>query len=56
MNPVPLMKLCEIVVGLTTSDATTALVRAIAERMQKTVIVSKDMPRLPREPDAAPRS
>jgi 3-hydroxybutyryl-CoA dehydrogenase len=44
MNPVPVMKLVELVRGLQTSDETYASVRALAERMGKTVITSKDMP------------
>lgn len=44
MNPVPLMKLVEIVRGLQTSDETYTTVRALAEKMGKTVITSKDSP------------
>ncbi|MBM4376047.1 MAG: 3-hydroxybutyryl-CoA dehydrogenase [Deltaproteobacteria bacterium] len=44
MNPVPLMKLCELVRGLQTSEETYATVRAAAERMGKTVVVSNDYP------------
>lgn len=44
MNPVPLMKLVEIVRGVQTSDATTQLIGALAERLGKTVITSKDQP------------
>lgn len=44
MNPVPVMKLVEIIRALTTSDETFAAARALAERLGKTVIVSKDMP------------
>ncbi len=44
MNPVPLMKLCELVRGVATSDATYAAVRAAAEKMGKTVIASADHP------------
>ena len=44
MNPVPLMKLCELVRGIQTSDATYAAVRSAAERMGKTVIVANDYP------------
>jgi 3-hydroxybutyryl-CoA dehydrogenase len=44
MNPVPLMKLVEIIRALQTSDATYATTRALSERMGKTVVVSKDMP------------
>jgi 3-hydroxybutyryl-CoA dehydrogenase len=42
MNPVPLMKLVEIVRGLQTSSETLALVQALAERLGKTVIHSGD--------------
>lgn len=44
MNPVPLMKLVEIVRGVQTSDATYDLARDIALRLGKTVITSKDQP------------
>ncbi|HWP07887.1 MAG TPA: 3-hydroxyacyl-CoA dehydrogenase NAD-binding domain-containing protein [Polyangiaceae bacterium] len=42
MNPVPVMKLVELVRGLQTSDATVELVRAFALRLGKEVIVSQD--------------
>jgi 3-hydroxybutyryl-CoA dehydrogenase len=44
MNPVPLMKLVEIVRGVQTSDATYEAVRALSEKLGKTVITSKDQP------------
>lgn len=44
MNPVPVMKLVELVRALQTSDETYATIRALAERMGKTTITSKDMP------------
>jgi 3-hydroxybutyryl-CoA dehydrogenase len=44
MNPVPAMKLVELVRGLETTPATLATVRALAERLEKTVIVSEDRP------------
>jgi 3-hydroxybutyryl-CoA dehydrogenase len=44
MNPVPVMKLVEIIRALQTSDETYATVRALAEKLGKTVIVSKDSP------------
>lgn len=44
MNPVPLMKLVEIVRGVQTSDATTETVAQLAEKLGKTVITSKDQP------------
>jgi 3-hydroxybutyryl-CoA dehydrogenase len=42
MNPVPLMKLVEIVRGIATSPETLATVAALAERLGKTVIHSDD--------------
>ena len=44
MNPVPVMKLVEIIRGLATSDATYQAVNAAAERMGKTTVLSRDMP------------
>jgi 3-hydroxybutyryl-CoA dehydrogenase len=44
MNPVPLMKLCELVRGIQTSEETYTAVRAAAERMGKTVVVANDYP------------
>jgi 3-hydroxybutyryl-CoA dehydrogenase len=44
MNPVPLMALCELVRGLQTSDATFALVSALARRLGKETIVARDVP------------
>ena len=44
MNPVPVMKLVEIVQGLQTSTATLHQVSALAERLGKTVVVSQDRP------------
>lgn len=44
MNPVPVMKLVEIIRGLATSDATYELTVALAERMGKTVVTSQDAP------------
>ncbi|MDX2051206.1 MAG: 3-hydroxyacyl-CoA dehydrogenase NAD-binding domain-containing protein [Polyangiaceae bacterium] len=44
MNPVPLMKLVEIVRGLETSDATLATARALSLSLGKEVIVSRDHP------------
>ncbi|MEM7248917.1 MAG: 3-hydroxyacyl-CoA dehydrogenase family protein [Acidobacteriota bacterium] len=43
-NPVPLMKLLEIVVGEKTSDATVTLARAFGERLGKDPIVVRDAP------------
>jgi 3-hydroxybutyryl-CoA dehydrogenase len=44
MNPVPLMQLVELIRGAATSDDTYATTRALAERMGKTTVVSKDFP------------
>ena len=43
-NPVPVMKLVEIIRGLATDDATYATVAALAVRLGKTVAVSQDFP------------
>jgi 3-hydroxybutyryl-CoA dehydrogenase len=44
MNPVPVMQLVEIIRGVDTSDDTYAATKALAEKMGKTTVVSKDMP------------
>jgi len=44
MNPVPVMKLVEIIRGLATSDETYAITRGLAERFGKTAVVSRDIP------------
>ncbi|WP_282415638.1 3-hydroxyacyl-CoA dehydrogenase NAD-binding domain-containing protein [Polyangium sp. 15x6] len=44
MNPVPLMKLVEIVRGVQTSPETYALVHELSVRLGKTVITSEDRP------------
>lgn len=44
MNPVPIMKLVELIRALQTSEATFAATRALAERLGKTVITSLDRP------------
>jgi len=44
MNPPPLMKLVEIVRAVQTSDETFSAVRTAAEKMGKTVTVSRDAP------------
>ncbi len=44
MNPVPIMQLVEIIRGAATSDATYATTKALAEKMGKTTVVSKDFP------------
>ena len=44
MNPVPIMKLVEIVRGLPTSDATVETTLALAHRFGKTTIAARDIP------------
>lgn len=44
MNPVPIMKLCELVKGAQTTPATYEAVRGLAVKMGKTVITSEDHP------------
>ena len=44
MNPVPVMKLVEIIRGLTTSDSTYETTRALAERLGKRTVSSRDVP------------
>lgn len=44
MNPVPLMKLVELIRGLRTSDAAFAAVQELAVKMDKACVVSKDFP------------
>ena len=44
MNPVPVMKLVEVIRGLATSDATMTTVLDVAQRMGKTTVESRDMP------------
>jgi 3-hydroxybutyryl-CoA dehydrogenase len=44
MNPVPVMKLVEIIRGLATSDATYEATRALAERLGKTPVEVQDAP------------
>ncbi len=41
-NPVPMMKLVEIISGLATSPATLSVVEALAQRMGKTTIMAQD--------------
>ena len=43
-NPVPMMKLVEVIRGLATSDATVAAVEALAKRMGKITIAASDFP------------
>lgn len=44
MNPVPVMKLVEIIRGNATSEDTFSVTREIAEKMGKEVVVAKDFP------------
>ena len=44
MNPVPVMKLVEVIRGLATSDATCEAIVALAERMGKTPVEVNDYP------------
>jgi 3-hydroxybutyryl-CoA dehydrogenase len=44
MNPVPVMKLVEVIRGLATSDATTSAVLAFAEELGKTPVEVNDFP------------
>ena len=44
MNPVPVMKLVEVIRGLETSDETYEITRILAERLGKTVVVARDFP------------
>jgi 3-hydroxybutyryl-CoA dehydrogenase len=44
MNPVPVMKLVEIINGMNTDDKTTATIRELTEKMGKTPVVVKDAP------------
>ncbi|HET6196502.1 MAG TPA: 3-hydroxyacyl-CoA dehydrogenase NAD-binding domain-containing protein, partial [Acetobacteraceae bacterium] len=44
MNPVPVMKLVEIIRGIATDEPTFQAVRALAERLNKTATVAEDFP------------
>lgn len=44
MNPVPVMKLVELIRGLQTSDDTYATVKAVSEKMGKTTVLALDGP------------
>ncbi len=44
MNPVPVMKLVEIIRGLQTSDATYDATRALAERLGKSTVLAREAP------------
>jgi 3-hydroxybutyryl-CoA dehydrogenase len=43
-NPVPMMKLVEVIRGLATSDETCATVKALAEKLEKTPVEVNDAP------------
>jgi len=44
MNPVPMMKLVEVICGLQTSEETKEIVEACGKKMGKTLVHSKDIP------------
>ena len=44
MNPVPRMKLVELIRGMATSDETFNTINAVAEKMGKTTVEGRDMP------------
>ncbi len=44
MNPVPVMKLVEIIRGIATDEATFQAIAALAKRLNKTIAVSEDFP------------
>jgi 3-hydroxybutyryl-CoA dehydrogenase len=44
MNPVPVMKLVEVIRGLATSDETYAVIKATCERLEKTPVEVNDYP------------
>ncbi len=44
MNPVPVMKLVELIRGAQTSDETYEAVKALAQKLGKTTVVSRDFP------------
>src|SRR6185503_1109546 len=44
MNPPPLMKLVEIIRGLATADSTYEITRALAEKLGKETVLSRDIP------------
>lgn len=44
MNPVPVMKLVEVIRGYSTSDEVTETVKALSERLEKTPVVVNDYP------------
>jgi 3-hydroxybutyryl-CoA dehydrogenase len=44
MNPVPAMKLVELIRGIATDDATFQAIRKVAERLGKTAVTAEDFP------------
>lgn len=44
MNPVPVMKLCEIIRGIATNDETFTIIKELAEKMGKTPVAVNDYP------------
>jgi 3-hydroxybutyryl-CoA dehydrogenase len=44
MNPVPIMKLVEVIRGIATDEPTFLAVQALAVRLHKTIAVSEDFP------------
>jgi 3-hydroxybutyryl-CoA dehydrogenase len=44
MNPVPIMKLVELIPGLATDEAVLSVVEACAQKMGKTTVTARDMP------------
>jgi 3-hydroxybutyryl-CoA dehydrogenase len=43
-SPVPVMKLCEIIRGMKTSDETVAVTKEVADKMKKVTVIAKDVP------------
>lgn len=43
-SPVPVMKLCEIIRGIKTSDETVAITTEVAQNMKKETVIAKDVP------------
>ena len=50
MNPVPVMKLVEIIRGIATDEPTFQAVQALAHKLGKIAAVSEDFPGLHRQP------
>ena len=50
MNPVPVMKLVEIIRGIATDEPTFQATQALAERLGKTTAVGRGLPGLHRQP------